>query len=57
MSASERVVAEGARRRRRPTKQGTVLSEQLIVETVLRLIGEHGAAALTVQPARRRPGM
>ncbi|MEU9564454.1 TetR/AcrR family transcriptional regulator [Streptomyces sp. NPDC048161] len=49
MSASERVVPEGARRRRRPTKQGTVLSEQLIVETTLRLIGEHGAAALTVR--------
>ncbi|MFF2963067.1 TetR/AcrR family transcriptional regulator [Streptomyces sp. NPDC057963] len=49
MSASERVVPEGARRRRRPTKQGTVLSEQLIVETALRLIGEHGAAALTVR--------
>ncbi|WP_329227055.1 TetR/AcrR family transcriptional regulator [Streptomyces sp. NBC_00111] len=49
MNASERVVAEGARRRRRPTKQGTVLSEQLIVETALRLIGEHGAAALTVR--------
>ncbi|MFE4796721.1 TetR/AcrR family transcriptional regulator [Streptomyces sp. NPDC056708] len=49
MSASERLVPEGARRRRRPTKQGTVLSEQLIVETALRLIGEHGAAALTVR--------
>ncbi|MFB8117544.1 TetR/AcrR family transcriptional regulator [Streptomyces sp. NPDC055962] len=49
MNASQRVVAEGARRRRRPTKQGTVLSEQLIVETALRLIGEHGAAALTVR--------
>ncbi|MEU9091996.1 TetR/AcrR family transcriptional regulator [Streptomyces sp. NPDC048428] len=49
MNASERVVPEGARRRRRPTKQGTVLSEQLIVETALRLIGEHGAAALTVR--------
>lgn len=49
MKASERVVAEGARRRRRPTKQGTVLSEQRIVETALRLIGEHGAAALTVR--------
>ncbi|MFE7041516.1 TetR/AcrR family transcriptional regulator [Streptomyces atratus] len=49
MSAGERVVPEGARRRRRPTKQGTVLSEQLIVETALRLIGEHGAAALTVR--------
>ncbi|MET7646145.1 TetR/AcrR family transcriptional regulator [Streptomyces sp. NPDC005426] len=49
MNASERVVPEGARRRRRPTKQGVVLSEQLIVETALRLIGEHGAAALTVR--------
>ncbi len=46
---SERVVAERARRRRRPTKQGTVLSERLIVDTALRLIGEHGAAALTVR--------
>ncbi|MEU9622217.1 MULTISPECIES: TetR/AcrR family transcriptional regulator [unclassified Streptomyces] len=49
MSASERVVPEGARQRRRPTKRGTVLTEQLIVETALRLIGEHGAAALTVR--------
>src|ERR1700759_1278288 len=46
---SERVVADGERRRRRPTKRGTVLSEELIVETALRLIGEHGAAALTVR--------
>ncbi len=46
---SERVVADGERRRRRPTKGGTVLSEGLIVETALRLIGEHGAAALTVR--------
>ncbi|GAA3479677.1 TetR/AcrR family transcriptional regulator [Streptomyces yanii] len=49
MGTSERVVPADARRRRRPTKQGTVLSEQLIIETVLRLIGEHGAAALTVR--------
>jgi AcrR family transcriptional regulator len=47
---SERVVpAPGARRRRRPTKQGVVLSEELIVETALRLLKEHGAAALTVR--------
>ncbi|MBT2510441.1 TetR family transcriptional regulator [Streptomyces sp. ISL-98] len=46
---SERVVPEEGRRRRRPTKQGTVLSEELIVETALRLIHEHGAAALTVR--------
>ncbi|MFE4872417.1 TetR/AcrR family transcriptional regulator [Streptomyces sp. NPDC056682] len=46
---SERVVPDGERRRRRPTKRGTVLSEELIVHTALRLIGEHGAAALTVR--------
>ncbi|MEV0090834.1 TetR/AcrR family transcriptional regulator [Streptomyces sp. NPDC050738] len=47
---SERVVpAAGERRRRRPTKQGVVLSEELIVETALRLLKEHGAAALTVR--------
>ncbi|GHA89991.1 TetR/AcrR family transcriptional regulator [Streptomyces chryseus] len=46
---SERVVPEEGRRRRRPTKQGTVLSERLIVDTALRLIGEHGAGALTVR--------
>jgi AcrR family transcriptional regulator len=45
----ERVVPEPQRRRRRPTKQGTVLSEQVIVETALRLIGQHGADALTVR--------
>ncbi|MER5888906.1 TetR/AcrR family transcriptional regulator [Streptomyces sp. NPDC001941] len=45
----ERVVRDGERRRRRPTKGGTVLSAQLIVETALRLIQEHGAAALTVR--------
>lgn len=49
MGTSDRVVPEDGRRRRRPTKQGTVLSEGLIIETVLRLIGEHGAAALTVR--------
>ncbi|WP_406206086.1 TetR/AcrR family transcriptional regulator [Kitasatospora sp. NBC_01560] len=46
---TERVVPEPDRRRRRPTKQGTVLSEQVIVDTALRLIGQHGAAALTVR--------
>ncbi|WP_329125784.1 TetR/AcrR family transcriptional regulator [Streptomyces sp. NBC_01465] len=47
---SERVVpAPGSRRRRRPTKTGVVLSEELIVETALRLLKEHGAAALTVR--------
>ncbi|MFP3986689.1 TetR/AcrR family transcriptional regulator [Streptomyces sp. E11-3] len=46
---TQRVVPEPQRRRRRPTKQGTVLSERLIVETALRLVEEHGAAALTVR--------
>ncbi|MQY07383.1 TetR/AcrR family transcriptional regulator [Actinomadura macrotermitis] len=42
-------VAAGPRRRRRPTKQGVVLSEELIVETALRLMREHGAGALTAR--------
>ncbi|MGK4584821.1 TetR/AcrR family transcriptional regulator [Kitasatospora sp. HPMI-4] len=46
---AERVVPEPERRRRRPTKQGTVLSGQVIVETALRLVGQHGAQALTVR--------
>ncbi|MFD9123885.1 TetR/AcrR family transcriptional regulator [Kitasatospora sp. NPDC059571] len=46
---AERVVPEPQRRRRRPTRQGTVLSERLIVETALRLVGQHGAEALTVR--------
>ncbi|MFD7026653.1 TetR/AcrR family transcriptional regulator [Streptomyces sp. NPDC059917] len=46
---SERVIPEGGRRRRRPTKQGAVLSEQLIVETALRLVAQHGADALSVR--------
>ncbi|MGC0415727.1 TetR/AcrR family transcriptional regulator [Embleya sp. AB8] len=39
----------GERRRRRPTKSGTVLSEAVIVECAVRLIGHHGAQALTVR--------
>lgn len=46
---SERVVPEGSRQRRRPTKQGAVLSEQLIVDTALRLVAQHGADALSVR--------
>ncbi|MFF5701152.1 TetR/AcrR family transcriptional regulator [Streptomyces sp. NPDC012794] len=46
---SERVIPEGGRRRRRPTKQGAVLSEGLIVETALRLVAQHGAEALSVR--------
>ncbi|WP_155059915.1 TetR/AcrR family transcriptional regulator [Streptomyces blattellae] len=43
------VVPEDRRRRRRPTKGGTVLSEQLIVETALRMLREHGSAGLTAR--------
>ncbi|MDQ0604151.1 AcrR family transcriptional regulator [Streptomyces canus] len=43
------VVPEEKRRRRRPTKSGTVLSEELIVETALRMLREHGSAGLTAR--------
>ncbi|MFF2846167.1 TetR/AcrR family transcriptional regulator [Streptomyces sp. NPDC058001] len=43
------VVPEEGRRRRRPTKQGAVLSERLIVDTALRMLREHGGAGLTVR--------
>ncbi|MFJ1751770.1 helix-turn-helix domain-containing protein [Kitasatospora sp. NPDC088134] len=46
---TDRVVPETARRRRRPTKQGTVLSEQVIVDTALRLVEQHGAQAFSVR--------
>ncbi|MGW1750732.1 TetR/AcrR family transcriptional regulator [Streptomyces sp. NPDC002092] len=53
---SERVVPPTARQRRRPTKQGVVLSEELIVATALRLIEEHGAEALSVRRLGRALG-
>jgi AcrR family transcriptional regulator len=43
------VVAEANRRRRRPTKQGVVLSEAMIVQTALRMVREHGAAGLSAR--------
>ncbi|MER6675197.1 TetR/AcrR family transcriptional regulator [Streptomyces sp. NPDC000983] len=43
------VVPEEKRRRRRPTKSGTVLSEALIVDTALRLLREHGSSGLTAR--------
>ncbi|MEU0938284.1 TetR/AcrR family transcriptional regulator [Embleya sp. NPDC005971] len=43
----DRVVGE--RRRRRPTKSGTVLSEDVIVDCAVRLIGHQGPEALTVR--------
>ncbi|MEU6669055.1 helix-turn-helix domain-containing protein [Streptomyces sp. NPDC046727] len=53
---SDRVVPPADRRRRRPTKQGVVLSAELIVETALRLIEEHGADALSVRRLGRALG-
>ncbi|MFI9802868.1 helix-turn-helix domain-containing protein [Streptomyces sp. NPDC052301] len=53
---TERVVPPAARQRRRPTKQGVVLSEELIVATALRLIEEHGADALSVRRLGRALG-
>ncbi|MFE7467489.1 TetR/AcrR family transcriptional regulator, partial [Streptomyces sp. NPDC057499] len=46
---ADRVVPEGRRQRRRPTKQGAVLSEELIVRTALNLIEQRGAEALSVR--------
>ncbi len=46
---AKQVVPESARRRRRPTKQGAVLSEGLIVETALRMLREHGSKGLTAR--------
>ncbi|MFE9450948.1 TetR/AcrR family transcriptional regulator [Streptomyces sp. NPDC006739] len=53
---SDRVVPSADRRRRRPTKQGVVLSAELIVDTALRLIEEHGADALSVRRLGRALG-
>ena len=41
--------SESPRRRRRQTKQGVVLSEQLIVEAALRVLQHHGPTGLTVR--------
>ncbi|MFJ6940740.1 TetR/AcrR family transcriptional regulator [Streptomyces sp. NPDC101132] len=46
---AKQVVPEPARRRRRPTKTGTVLSERMIVETALRMLREHGSGGLTAR--------
>ncbi|MCU7826355.1 TetR/AcrR family transcriptional regulator [Kitasatospora sp. DSM 101779] len=45
----KQVVPESQRRRRRPTKLGAVLSEQLIVQTALRMLREHGGSGLTAR--------
>ncbi|MEW1691229.1 TetR/AcrR family transcriptional regulator [Streptomyces sp. NPDC091265] len=46
---AKKVIPEEARRRRRPTRQGLVLSERLIVETALRMLREHGSAGLSAR--------
>jgi AcrR family transcriptional regulator len=43
------VTPETARRRRRPTKAGTVLTHDLIVATALRMLAEHGAEGLSAR--------
>ncbi len=43
------VVSEAARQRRRRTKQGTVLTHDMIVETALRMLREHGTQGLTAR--------
>jgi AcrR family transcriptional regulator len=43
------VVPQDARQRRRRTKQGQVLTHELIVETALRMLSEHGAEGLTAR--------
>ncbi|MEJ8660755.1 TetR/AcrR family transcriptional regulator [Streptomyces sp. MS1.AVA.4] len=45
----KKVVPDSERRRRRPTRTGVVLSEQLIVETALRMLREHGGEGLTAR--------
>ncbi|WP_371664412.1 TetR/AcrR family transcriptional regulator [Streptomyces sp. NBC_00280] len=45
----KQVVPEEKRRRRRPTRSGTVLSERLIVDTALRMLREHGSTGLTAR--------
>ncbi len=46
---AKQVVPEGARQRRRPTRAGTVLSEEMIVHTALRVLREHGSTGLTAR--------
>ncbi|MEU5329251.1 TetR/AcrR family transcriptional regulator [Streptomyces parvus] len=46
---AKKVVPEEARRRRRPTRQGVVVTQHLIVETALRMLHEHGRDGLTVR--------
>ncbi|MDH6133363.1 AcrR family transcriptional regulator [Kitasatospora sp. MAA4] len=46
---AKQVIPEGDRRRRRPTKQGEVLSEQAYIDTALRMLHEHGSNGLTAR--------
>ncbi|MBY8885200.1 TetR/AcrR family transcriptional regulator [Streptomyces sp. PTM05] len=45
----KRVVTEAKRQRRRPTRQGQVLSEQLFVDTALRLLAQEDGQGLSVR--------
>jgi AcrR family transcriptional regulator len=47
VASAERVTS--SRKRRRPTRSGAVLSADLIIDTALGLIDEHGADALTAR--------
>ncbi|GAB3684467.1 TetR/AcrR family transcriptional regulator [Actinocorallia lasiicapitis] len=44
---AKQMIGDGPRRRR-PTRQGQVLTHEVIVETALRMLREHGAAGLTI---------
>ncbi|OBG81158.1 TetR family transcriptional regulator [Mycobacterium sp. E802] len=46
---SRTLKSESPKRRRRQTKRGVVLSEELIVEAALRVLQYHGAGGLTVR--------
>src|ERR1044071_10487366 len=46
---AKKVVADAARQRRRPTRQGNVLTHGLIVDTALRMLREHGSTGLTAR--------
>jgi AcrR family transcriptional regulator len=47
--ATPRGSAAGGRQRRRPTKRGVILSEQLIIDTAMRVLRRDGAEGLSVR--------
>jgi AcrR family transcriptional regulator len=46
---AKKVVDGTGRQRRRPTRRGAVLSHELIVDTALRMLAEHGAQGLSAR--------